>query len=365
MSIKQIVSISILSFILVGQAYADRIKDIASIAGVRSNQLIGYGLVVGLNGTGDQNQFTKESFKNMLKELGINLPIGIDPKSKNVAAVMLTAELPPFVKPGQTIDITVASIGDAKSLRGGTLLMTPLKGADGNIYAIAQGNVIAGGVSALGADQSSVTVNIPSSGRIPNGASVERSAPSPFAYGDSLYLNLHSPDFTTAKRLVDAINRLMGPQTATALDATSVKVSVPKNVSERVSFISALENFELERGTAPARIVVNSRSGTIVIGEHVQVRPAAVTHGNLVVTITENNSVSQPNALADGTTEQVVNSSVSIEEEERRMFLFEAGPSLKDVVRAVNLVGATPGDLMAILEALKVVGALHGELVVI
>ncbi len=348
-----------------GLAQAERVKDLASIAGVRSNQLIGYGLVVGLDGSGDKTKFTGQSLRNFLVEMGINIPPGTDPKSKNVAAVSVHADLPPFVKPGQTIDITVSSLGDAKSLRGGSLLMTPLKGADGNIYAMAQGNLVVGGFGADAGDGSRVTVNIPSAGRVPNGATVERTVKNAFNVGDHIVLNLHRPDFTTASRLTDAINHTLGKGTANSVDASSIKVNAPRDPSQRVPFLSLVENLELNPGEAPARVVVNSRSGTVVIGQHVRVSPAAVTHGNLSVTISANPEVSQPNPLSQGQTVVTPNYDIEISEEDSRMFVFDPGVSLDEIVRAVNQVGAAPGDLVAILEALKQAGALRAELVVI
>lgn len=348
-----------------GLVQAERVKDLASIAGVRSNQLIGYGLVVGLDRTGDKTKFTGQSLRNMLVEMGINIPPGTDPKSKNVAAVSVHADLPPFVKPGQKIDVTVSSLGDAKSLRGGSLLMTPLKGADGNIYAMAQGNLVVGGFGADAGDGSRVTVNIPSAGRVPNGATVERTVKNAFNVGDHIVLNLHNPDFTTVSRLTDAINHTLGKGTAHSMDASSVKINAPRDPSQRVPFLSLIENLELNPGEAPAKVVVNSRSGTVVIGQHVRVSPAAVTHGNLSVTISANPEVSQPNPLSQGQTVITPNFDVEISEEDSRMFVFDPGVSLDDIVRAVNQVGAAPGDLVAILEALKQSGALRAQLVVI
>lgn len=347
-------------------AQADRLKDISSVAGVRSNQLIGYGLVVGLDGTGDKTPFTKQTFRNMMAQFGVIIPPNVDPKPKNVAAVTVHADLSSFAKPGQTIDVTVSSLGDAKSLRGGTLLVTPLKGLDNQVYAIAQGNLVVGGFGASGSDGSKITVNVPSVGRIPNGASVERSVPNAFARGDSLTFNLNSPDFTTAKRVADKVNQLLGPETALALDATSIRVSAPRDVGQRVAFLSVLENLEVEPAEASAKIIINSRTGTIVIGKHVQVTPAAITHGSLTVTITEDFDVSQPGALADGGTTVVTpQTDIDIAEEANRMFVFNPGVSLDAIVQAVNQVGAAPGDLMAILEALKQAGALKADILVI
>lgn len=348
--------------------YADRVKDLATIAGVRTNQLIGYGLVVGLDGTGDQTSqtpFTVQSLESMLEQLGVTMPANSNPQLKNVAAVMVSAQLPPFSKPGQLIDVTVSSIGNAKSLRGGALLMTPMKGANGQVYALAQGNLIVGGFGASAQDGSKITVNIPSAGRIPGGATVERAVPTPFDQGNSLVLNLNTPDFTTATRLAEAINTTVGPGTAEPLDATSVKVNAPTNPGQRVSFVSLLENITLNPGSAPARVIINSRTGTVVIGENVRVSPAAVAHGNMTVTISENPTVSQPGALSGGTTAVVPSSSININQEKNRMFLFPAGVTLAQIVRAVNQVGAAPGDVVAILEALKEAGALRAELEVI
>lgn len=347
---------------------AERIKDLADVAGVRSNQLLGYGLVVGLDGTGDQTSqtpFTVQSLKSMLTQLGISIPPGVNPQVKNVAAVTVSAVLPAFAKPGQSIDVTVSSIGNAKSLRGGTLLMAPLKGADGEVYAVAQGNLVVGGFGAQGSDGSKITVNIPSVGRIPNGASVERAVANAFNEGNYLTLNLHRADFTTANRLSKAINEAIGPGTANAVDGSSVRVSAPLDSAQRVSYISMLENLTLTPGEAPARIIVNSRTGTVVIGQHVKVMPAAVTHGSMTVTIREDTTVSQPAPLSGGQTAVVPSSDLSIAVEKNRMFMFDTGVDLQEIVRAVNQVGAAPGDLMAILEALKEAGALRAELIVI
>ncbi len=352
------------------QAMADRVKDLAGVAGVRDNQLAGYGLVVGLNGTGDQTTqtpFTVQSIINMLTQFGVTIPPGVSLQLKNVAAVTVHSDLPAFAKPGQTIDVTVSSIGNAKSLRGGALLMAPLRGADGNVYALAQGNLVVGGFGASGNDGSKVTVNIPSAGRIPNGATVERAVPNDFLTSETIVLNLNVPDFTTSKRLAEQINQTMGPGTAASLDAVSVSVRAPQDPSQRTAFVSALQSLEVEPGEVQARVIVNSRTGTVVIGDNVRVTPAAVSHGSLVVTISESPYVSQPIApfSNSGETVAVPDSEVSILQEEASMFLFEPGTSLDEIVRAVNRVGAAPGDLVAILEALKQAGALRAELVVI
>jgi len=347
---------------------AERIKDLTEIQGVRSNQLVGYGLVVGLDGTGDQTAqtpFTVQSLKSMLAQYGITLPANINPQVKNIAAVSIHADLPPFAKIGQKIDVTVSSLGNAKSLRGGSLLMTPLKGADGQIYALAQGNLIVGGLGVDGADGSRVTINVPSVGRIPNGASIEKEIKNPFALGNHITLNLKRPDFTTAKRLADTINHVLGPDNAWASDSVTVRINAPKDTSQRVSFMSFIENLEFEPGEAAAKVIVNSRTGTVVIGNHVKVYSAAVSHGDMTVTITNTNQVSQPNALAEGETVATQQTDIEVTQDDNRMFLFNNGVTLDQIVRAVNQVGASPGDLVAILESLKQVGALSAELIVI
>jgi flagellar P-ring protein precursor FlgI len=349
-------------------ARADRIKDIATVGGVRSNQLVGYGLVVGLDGTGDQTTqapFTIQSIENMLLRFGITIPPNTNPQLKNVAAVTITADLPPFAKPGQTLDITVGTIGNASSLRGGNLIMTPLRGADGQIYAMAQGNVIVSGFGVNGKDGSRISLNVPSSGRIPNGATVEREVPVHIGSDSHVVLNLNTPDFTTAARVAEAINRSFGADTAEALDAVSVRVTAPTNVSQRVSYLSVLEAVEVEPGEAPARVIVNSRTGTVVISSHVRVMAAAVAHGSLSVTITEHSDVSQPAPFSEGRTVVTPRSTIDVHQADARMFVFQAGVNLDEIVRAVNQVGAAPGDLVAILEALREAGALRAELVVI
>ena len=349
-------------------ASAERLKDLASISGVRSNVLIGYGLVVGLDGSGDQTTqtpFTSQSFTNMLRQFGITIPTGTNFQLKNVAAVAVHATLPPFIKAGQNIDVTVSSLGNAKSLRGGSLMMTQLKGVDGQVYALAQGNLVVGGFGAEGADGSKVTVNVPSAGRIPNGASVEREVPNAFNQGGNLVFNLKRADFTTAQRVAAAINQMMGNGVAQALDATSISVTSPQDTNQRVAYVSTLENLDINPGEAPARVIINSRTGTIVVGNHVTVNPVAVTHGSLVVTVAENVQVSQPNAFSGGQTVVTPQSNVSAQQEKNRMFALKKATTLDEIVRAVNRVGAAPGDLMAIIEALKEAGALNAELVVI
>ncbi|HHC7311143.1 TPA: flagellar basal body P-ring protein FlgI [Vibrio campbellii] len=346
-------------------AQAARIKDVAQVAGVRSNQLVGYGLVSGLPGTGESNPFTEQSFAAMLQNFGIQMPPGTKPKIKNVAAVMVTATLPPFSKPGQQVDVTVSSIGSAKSLRGGTLLQTFLKGLDGQVYAVAQGNLVVSGFSAEGADGSKIVGNNPTVGLISSGATVEREIPNPFGRGDYITFNLLDSDFTTAQRMADAVNNFLGPQMASAVDATSVRVRAPRDVSQRVAFLSAIENLEFDPADGAAKIIVNSRTGTIVVGKHVRLKPAAVTHGGMTVAIKENLNVSQPNGFSGGQTVVVPDSDIEVNEEKGKMFKFEPGLTLDDLVRAVNEVGAAPSDLMAILQALKQAGAIEGQLIII
>ena len=352
-----------------GAAQAERVKDIASVQGVRNNQLVGYGLVVGLDGTGDQTSqapFTIQSIRNMLAKFGVTIPSNVNPQLKNVAAVTVHAELPPFSKPGQNIDVTVASIGNAGSLRGGALLMTPMRGIDGEVYAIAQGNMVVSGFGVNGKDGSRVSLNVPSSGRIPNGATVERAVPSDFGTGQHVVLNLNTPDFTTAARMAEGINKLLGESTAEALDAVSVRVVAPVDPNQRIAYLSTLEGIEIEPGEAPARVIVNSRTGTVVIGSHVRVTPAAVSSGSLTVTVTKRLDVSQPSAFSEGGQTVVTpRSNVQATQEDAHMFVFNSGVNLDQIVRAVNQVGAAPGDLVAILEALKEAGALRAELIVI
>jgi flagellar P-ring protein precursor FlgI len=351
-----------------GTAHAERIMDLADVAGVRDNPLVGYGLVVGLNGTGDQTTqapFTVQSLTAMLNRLGVSLPAGTNPQLKNVAAVAIHAVLPAFAKAGQKIDVTVASIGNAGSLRGGSLLLTPLKGADGQIYALAQGNLSVGGLGVSGADGSSVTIGVPSAGRIPGGANVERVVADSFDAGPEVMLNLHSADFTTASRMVTGINAVLGSDAARAVDGVTVAVRAPTDPNARVAFVGNLQNIEVDPGDVAARVVINSRTGTVVIGGHVRVTPAAVAHGSLSVTITERPQVSQPQAFSQGQTTVTPKSTIDVQQQNARMFLFAPGANLDDIVRAINQVGAAPGDIIAILEALKEAGALRAELVVI
>jgi len=352
-------------------ANAQRVKDLTDVAGVRSNQLVGYGLVVGLPGTGEQSPFTEQSFKTMLSNFGITMPANLKPKIKNVAAVAVHAELPAFAKPGQSIDITVSSMGSAQSLRGGTLLQTILMGIDGNAYAVAQGSLVVSGLGAEGLDGSKVISNTPTVGRIANGAIVEREVKSPFANGDHITFNLRNSDFTTAKSLERAINSEFAnpndPSTfiARAIDATSVQVTAPRDASQRVSFLAVLENLEFEPDSPAAKVIVNSRTGTIVIGADVRLLPAAITHGGITVTINETQDVTQPDAFAEGETVVTNQSVIDVNPNDNRMFVFNPGITLDALVRAINNVGAGPGDVMAILEALEQAGALRGELIII
>ena len=346
---------------------AERLMDLVDVQGVRTNQLLGYGLVVGLDGSGDKaksGHFTSQSLINMLREFGITLADS-DPSLKNVAAVSVSAVLPPFVRPGQQIDVTVSSIGDASSLKGGTLLMTPLKGIDGEIYAVAQGNLVVGGASAGGLGGSKVTINTVTVGRVPNGAIVERTVASSFNRGEDIILTLKEPGFGNARRIVQKVNEHFGNGVAEAYDGASVIVAAPTDNSQRVTFMSVLEGLEIAPTQPAARVIFNSRTGTVVMGQNVRVMPAAVSHGSLVVTIQETNSVSQPGPFSSGTTQQVTNSQVAIEEQQGSMFYVPESVSLQDIVTAINGVGASPSDLMSILQALKEAGALRAELVVI
>lgn len=349
----------------IAPAHAERIKDLAQVAGVRGNPLVGYGLVVGLDGSGDrtsQTPFTVQSLKAMLDQLGVTLPPGVNPQLKNVAAVAIQAELPAFAKPGQTIDVTVSSIGNAGSLRGGSLLMAPLRGADGQIYAIAQGALVVGGFGAAGRDGSKISVNAPNGGSIPSGAIVERAVPNT-AHSGPIRLNLHESDFTTAARIVSAIDAAFGSGRAQALDGVTIEVTPP--AGDRISFLAQLESLDVSPGAAAAKVIVSARTGTVVMGGQVTVLPAAVSHGSLTVSISEAYNVSQPQPLGRGDTVVAPQSNIEVQQEGGRMFMFHGGTSLESIVRAVNAVGAAPGDIVAILEALKRAGALRAELEII
>ncbi|MDE2052844.1 MAG: flagellar basal body P-ring protein FlgI, partial [Gammaproteobacteria bacterium] len=332
-SIFRFLLLPLVLFLVTGSARAERVEDLATVAGVRSNQLIGYGLVVGLDGTGDQTSqtpFTIQSIENMLAKFGVTVPANTNPMLKNVAAVTVHASLPPFAKPGQTIDITVSSIGNATSLRGGSLIMTPLKGADGQVYAMAQGSVLVSGFGVEGKDGSSITVNIPSSGRIPNGATVEQAVANNFDSTPFVTLNLDTPDFTTASRLTEAITKLLGPGTAEALDATSVRVRAPLDPSQRIAYVSTLETLDIDPAAPPAKVIINSRTGTVVISSEVRVMAAAVASGSLTVTITERNDVSQPQPFSNGATTVTPRSTIDVKQEKAHMFQFPAGVNLDE-----------------------------------
>ena len=368
----------LMSLLATTAATADRIKDLTTVAGVRSNQLIGYGLVVGLNGTGDGGAvpYTGQSLRSILGRLGVNVDgvlsdfdvAGTQASSipaDNVAAVMVTASLPAFAKPGQNIDVNISTIGAASSLRGGTLIMTRLRGVDGEVYALAQGPLTSTGVE-VNAAGDEITIGVPTSGRIPNGATVERMVESPFNRSQHIVLNVSTGDFTTSKEIVDKINSIFGDGTASAIDGVSVAVRAPEDPNARVSFLSLLENLDVTPGEPAAKIVVNSRTGTVVISRNVKVTAAAVTHGPITVTVSATNEVSQANPFADqGQTVELQNADVAIEEPANKMFLFQPGVDLREIVDAVNETGATPSSLIAILEALKSSGSLRAELVVI
>jgi flagellar P-ring protein FlgI len=373
---KLILRIAVTTLILLMPSFvlAERIKDISSIAGVRGNQLIGYGIVVGLAGSGDGSTgLTLQSMEAMVSRFGIvTNAAGLN--GKNAAAVMVTAELPAFIKPGQKMDVTVSTLGGAKSLRGGTLLMTPLLGADGETYAIAQGNLVVGGLGVEGADQSSLVVNIPTTGRVLGGATVEKMVETSFLETENLILNLNRGDFTGAHNMAEAINEMFGAGVAVPLDSNSIRVRAPQDAAQRVSFVSLLENLEVKDAEPPARVIVNSRTGTIVIGGNVRVTPAAVTHGSLTVKVNENPTVTPNSNVAMNGNQTVVtpaaptvtpNSQITVDQPNVRAFVFDAGVSLSSLVDAINAVGASASDLVAILDALHEAGALHAELLVI
>jgi flagellar P-ring protein precursor FlgI len=348
------------------QSRVQPLRNLASVEGVRENPLVGYGLVVGLNGSGDSTQvkYSSQSVVNMLKQFGVKLPDGEEAKNKNVAAVMVSAVFPPGYRRGQAIDVTVSSLGDAKSLRGGTLLLTQLRAADNEVYALAQGNLVVGGLSASGKSGSSVTVNTPTGGRIPNGAQIEREIPTDFSTRQQVVLRLRHPNFDTATNVVDAINRRFG-QVATTADGTSVEVIAPVNPTERVAFVAKLENMPIEAGLEVPKVVFNSRTGTVVISDGLRVKSAAITHGALKVVISESSAVSQPGPFAQGQTAVTPQSKVSVDQGSGQMFHWPPGAKLQTIIDVVNSLGASPDDIMAILQALDQAGAIEGELVVI
>ena len=364
---KRILSFLLLALLAIPAVQAERIKDLASISGVRNNQLVGYGLVVGLDGSGDQTTqtpFTVQSVINMLGNMGVTLPPGQNLQLKNVAAVMVTASLPPFARPGQAMDVTVSSMGNAKSLRGGTLVMTPLKGADGQIYGIAQGNVVVGGAGAS-AGGSSVTINHLSVGRIAGGATVERAVPSAVGEGDFVHLETHTTDFGTTQRMVDAINANVGQGTAVAVDARRIQLRAPTDPSQRVAFMSRVENLDVTPAQQAAKVIVNSRTGSVVMNQAVTLDTCAVAHGNLSVTVSSDPVISQPAPLSGGQTAVAERNQIDIKQEGGALMNVKKGANLAEVVKALNALGANPQDLIIILQAMKAAGALRAELEVI
>jgi len=346
---------------------AMRLKEVASVQGVRTNQLVGYGLVVGLDGTGDQTTstpFTTQSLAAMLQQMGVTVPPGTNMQLKNVAAVMVTAQLPPFAQPGQQIDVNVSSLGNAKSLRGGTLIATPLKGADGQIYALAQGNLIVGGAGASAAG-SKVQINHLSAGRVPEGATVERAVPTPLSQGDTLQLDLNSNDFNTAREVARAINTKMGNGIAQAMDGRVVRVRMPEGTDARVAFMADIENIDIALATPAAKVVINARTGSVVVNQTVTLNPCAVAHGSLSVTINSTPVISQPAPFSKGETVSRDKADITIKQEPGSLIQLPAGTKLADVVKALNSLGATPQDLLAILQAMKTAGALNAEIEVI
>lgn len=347
-------------------AHAERIKDMGQFQGLRANQLTGYGIVVGLAGTGDDSlDYSTRGMKGTISRFGLTLPPGVNPALKNSAAVIVTAELAPFAKPGQRLDVTVSAIGKAKSLRGGTLLMSPLYGADGNIYAMAQGNLVVGGLGVDAADGSKLSINIPSAGRIDNGGTVERSVDTGFATSPSLMFNLSTQDLTNASLVAAAINHKLGRQVADAVDGATINIQAPVNAIERIRLMSRIENIELVPAEPAARVIINARTGTIVINGAVRIWPAVVSHGKLTVKVDEDPRVVQPAPFSRGVTATEQSSDIAVTEERNPAFLMDRGANLSDIVKAINRIGASPGDLVAILQALKQAGALKAELVVI
>jgi flagellar P-ring protein precursor FlgI len=357
----------LLALAVSGNAQAERIKDLASVQGVRSNQLIGYGLVVGLDGSGDQTTqtpFTVQSLTSMLGQLGVNLPPGTSLQLKNVAAVMMTAQLPPFSQPGQTIDVTVSSMGNAKSLRGGTLLMSPLKGADGQVYAMAQGNVLVGGVGASSAGGSSVQINHLSVGRILGGGTIERAVPTQLGQDGFIYLGLNTTDFTTTRRVVDGINKVFGEGIASAIDARMIQVAAPIERDRRVEFMARVEELDVTPAESPAKVIINARTGSVIMNHRVTIDTCAIAHGNLSIVITSEPVISQPGPLSGGQTVQANRENIEIRQDKGGLTMVR-GANLADVVKALNSVGASPQDLLAILQAMKAAGALRADLEII
>ncbi|MCC4596704.1 flagellar basal body P-ring protein FlgI [Xanthomonas campestris pv. phormiicola] len=352
---------------LAAAAPAQQLETLVDVEGIRENQLTGYGIVVGLSGSGDgtQARYTSQSLRNMLDQYGVRTPDGVQLRARNTAAVMISAVFPPGYRKGQTIDVVVSSIGDAKSLRGGTLLLAPLAGADGKVYALAQGNLVVPGLSAQGRSGSSVTINTPTAGRIPNGATIEEVIPSDFSTAPTIRLNLKRPDFRTATNITNALNRTLGEGAAYSLDATAVEVTAPPEPRQRVAFVARINALDVDSGNGEPRVVFNSRTGTVVISQDVKVKPVVISHGALRVMIGESPAVSQPNAFGGGQTATVPQSQVNVEQAVPHTFRWPAGASLQAIVDTINSIGATPDDMMAILQAMDEAGALTGKLVVI
>ena len=360
------VLLGLLLSIIATPAHADRIKDLGTFQGLRANQLTGYGVVVGLAGTGDDSlDYSTQGVKGVVSRFGLTLPPGISPSLKNAAAVIITAELPAFAKPGQRLDITVSALGKAKSLRGGTLVMVPLRGADGQIYAMAQGNLAVGGLGVDAADGSKLTVNVPSAGRIPGGATIERAVASGFADSPVITFNLSEADLTTAQRVASAVDHLIGDGKARAIDAVSVAIDAPAGAQSRSTLMALIENIDVNPAEAPARVIINARTGTVVINGAVRISPAAVSHGKLTVRVEEDPRLSQPAPFSNGETAVEPNSNIKIEETRNPMFKLGPGASLSDIVAAVNRIGASSADLVEILQALKQAGAMKAELIIL
>lgn len=363
---RRLIALAAVALAFAAPAHAERIKDLGAFQGLRANQLTGYGIVVGLAGTGDDSlDYATQGMKGVASRFGLTLPPGVNPAVKNAAAVMITAELPPFAKPGQRLDITVSALGKAKSLRGGTLLLSPLRGADNQIYAMAQGNLAVGGLGVDAADGSKISVNVPSAGRIPGGATVERAVDAGFATTPTLRFNLADADLTTARLVAQAIDQRLGGGVASAIDAVTIEIQAQPGAETRTALMSIIENIVVDPAEAPARVIVNARTGTVVINGAVRISPAAVSHGKLTVSVTESPRIVQPAPFSKGVTAVEQSSQIEVAQDVHPMFDFAPGASLSEIVKAVNAIGAAPSDLVAILEALKQAGAMKAELVVL